>query len=325
MERKEIKRIECIRIDGSKWEIQKHIKKRRSKGIKRDNKMTTTTEGYVYMIHEREFMVQGQTVYKIGRTNNVLRRFSQYPKGSRLLFTYYVSDMFEMENILKEKLFQKFKCRRDVGIEYFEGDYEDMLNMMVSEIIKRNKLITTNVCDQATIKARDPELLVVEFINLSKDAYFRDAHKSLEMYQSYLDWCDSNTEIVPTKQISHKEFSSILKRHFMVEIKPFRLDDGVYQCAVFDCDKRLPTTTSTSTSNVVINWVTNYVIRTHDRSDYVSVSSLFDLYKGTTEDRGLNKRKFKDELYEILDKCMFRKKSNGLHEIWRGYKIKEAE
>jgi len=66
--------------------------------------MSNKKEGYIYIIHEREFMVQCKSVYKIGRTDNIIRRFSQYPKGSRLLFTYYVNDMIEIENVLKEKL-----------------------------------------------------------------------------------------------------------------------------------------------------------------------------------------------------------------------------
>ena len=53
-------------------------------------------------------------------------RFNQYPNGSILLFQMICN---KCKNIEKEilKLFkQNFKLRKDIGNEYFEGDYQKM-------------------------------------------------------------------------------------------------------------------------------------------------------------------------------------------------------
>lgn len=48
--------------------------------------------GYIYIIILREFIRSGESVVKVGRAKDVLRRLSQYPKGSRLLFCTYCDD-----------------------------------------------------------------------------------------------------------------------------------------------------------------------------------------------------------------------------------------
>jgi hypothetical protein len=84
---------------------------------------------YIYLLIEREFIKTKENIFKIGKTkqlNNI--RFSQYPKNSILLLQISCDncDIFEKNliNIFKEK----FINRKDIGNEYFQGDYIDMIN-----------------------------------------------------------------------------------------------------------------------------------------------------------------------------------------------------
>ena len=95
---------------------------------------------YIYLLIEREFIKTKENIFKIGKTkqlNNI--RFSQYPKESILLLqiSCYDCDIFEKNliNIFKEK----FINRKDIGNEYFQGDYIDMINEIYINGLKENK------------------------------------------------------------------------------------------------------------------------------------------------------------------------------------------
>ena len=81
----------------------------------------------VYIIHLREFINAGQSVYKIGRTAQPhLKRANSYPKGSDLKFQMSVINSHKVETQIIQLFEQEFIRRRDLGSEYFEGDVEDM-------------------------------------------------------------------------------------------------------------------------------------------------------------------------------------------------------
>lgn len=86
---------------------------------------------YVYLLQEREFIKTGEQIYKIGRTEKAnCRRFNQYPKGSILLFQIICNDCYYVEDKIVELFKVKFKQRKDIGKEYFEGNYKVMINEM---------------------------------------------------------------------------------------------------------------------------------------------------------------------------------------------------
>ncbi len=81
----------------------------------------------VYIIHLREFINAGQSVYKIGRTAQPhLKRANSYPKGSDLKFQMSVINSHKVETKIIKLFEQEFIRRRDLGSEYFEGDIDDM-------------------------------------------------------------------------------------------------------------------------------------------------------------------------------------------------------
>ena len=82
---------------------------------------------FIYLIREREHISLQQPVYKIGRTEQLLsRRMAGYPKDSELIVSCQSADSHKDESLLKELLHKNFKCRRDIGYEYFEGNVSRM-------------------------------------------------------------------------------------------------------------------------------------------------------------------------------------------------------
>lgn len=94
-------------------------------------------DGYIYIIHVREFINSAKAIYKVGRTADICKRTNQYPKDSRLVYTMFVADMFKIETEVI-KLFRKdFRQRVDIGREYFEGNLEDMIKVIVTVTFSR--------------------------------------------------------------------------------------------------------------------------------------------------------------------------------------------
>lgn len=84
---------------------------------------SNNTEEFIYLIQLREFIKTDESVYKIGRTKQSYeKRIKSYPKGSRLLLYHPVDDCVATETKIKQYLCKTFIQRRDLGLEYFEGD-----------------------------------------------------------------------------------------------------------------------------------------------------------------------------------------------------------
>jgi len=99
---------------------------------------------YVYLLQEREFIKTNELIYKIGRTKQEHnKRLNQYPKGSVLLFQIICFNCVNIENIIINIFKQKYKHRKDIGNEYFEGNSKDMIkeinDIVNNEIIEPNK------------------------------------------------------------------------------------------------------------------------------------------------------------------------------------------
>ena len=83
---------------------------------------------YVYLIQEREFIKTSENIFKIGKSkqeNN--KRINQYPKQSKLILQILCDNCDELEKELIISFKNKYNHRKDIGNEYFEGDFEDMI------------------------------------------------------------------------------------------------------------------------------------------------------------------------------------------------------
>ena len=96
------------------------------------------TEGqYIYLLQEREFVKTGELIYKIGRTKKEhYTRFNQYPNGSILLLHIKCDDCDCNEKDIIKLFKTKYKHRKEIGNEYFEGDSKEMIKDIFNVVIK---------------------------------------------------------------------------------------------------------------------------------------------------------------------------------------------
>lgn len=120
--------------------------------------MNNYTTGYIYLIIEREFIKTGENIYKIGKTKQEkFKRFSQYPKGSCLLYYQKVNEYSNVESEIIEKLKDKYKIQTDIGREYFKGSLIDI----ILDIIK----ITRNYVDAEGKMVDESKKYLSEYYN----------------------------------------------------------------------------------------------------------------------------------------------------------------
>lgn len=90
--------------------------------------------GYIYLIYIREYLLQGLPIYKIGLTTDLIERLRQYPKGSMYIYTCYCENISITENHIKKIFIDLFHQRRDLGIEYFEGNIHQMVSIIHTHV-----------------------------------------------------------------------------------------------------------------------------------------------------------------------------------------------
>ena len=88
------------------------------------------TNEYIYIVHERTFVLTNVNIYKIGKTKNIKNRMNNYTKGSVLLFTIPCTDSNKLEKIILNYLKQndKYIQVKDYGNEYFACDINHLIN-----------------------------------------------------------------------------------------------------------------------------------------------------------------------------------------------------
>jgi uncharacterized Zn-finger protein len=94
-----------------------------------DNTVITIKPEYIYLLQEREFKNNKQEIYKIGKTKQYnFRRFNDYPKDSLLILHILCDNCDISEKKLIELFNTKYIKRTDIGNEYFEGNYKNMIS-----------------------------------------------------------------------------------------------------------------------------------------------------------------------------------------------------
>jgi len=115
-----------------------------------NDRFTANIYGYIYLLQTRESIERDETIYKIGRTTQEsLTRFQSYPKNSKLLLHIQCIDCVTLEKYLIDLFTTQFeRCDRCVlyGKEYFNGDYNEMMETILNNInhsceLKYNKRI----------------------------------------------------------------------------------------------------------------------------------------------------------------------------------------
>jgi hypothetical protein len=103
---------------------------------------------YIYLLQEREFIKTNEKIYKVGMTQKEnFERFNQYPKGSVLLFQIICHDCKNMEVQVIKQFKEKFIQRKDIGSEYFEGNYKSMIDIIYSTVKSEEENNVTSVVE----------------------------------------------------------------------------------------------------------------------------------------------------------------------------------
>ena len=152
---------------------------------------------YIYLLQEREFIKTKEYVYKVGMTKKKNHeRFNQYPKGSVLLFQMICNNCKNMEKLVLKTYKETFKQRKDIGNEYFEGEYKDMIDIIYLTI-KNNNSVEDDIVEDAVV-----EDVVVEDENhdIEEDwklKHIRDIKSKKYQENAFKIVCDKINNIFP--------------------------------------------------------------------------------------------------------------------------------
>ena len=82
----------------------------------------------LYLLIKNEFYKNQNTIYKIGKSDNLYRRVYEYPKSSYLYILILCDDISIHEKNLIKLFKAKFKFEHSYGKEYFSGNVQNMIN-----------------------------------------------------------------------------------------------------------------------------------------------------------------------------------------------------
>jgi hypothetical protein len=100
---------------------------------------------YIYILQVREFLKTNENIYKIGKTNQKFnKRFNNYPNGSVLLFQMICNNCDILEKDIIKMFKEKYIQQKDLGNEYFKGDYNIMIDDIYTIIKNERELCNEN-------------------------------------------------------------------------------------------------------------------------------------------------------------------------------------
>ena len=85
------------------------------------------TDGFLYLLQVRESIRMNDNVFKVGKCENIVKRFKQYPKGSKLLKYIQVPNRHISEGLLLKIMGDTYEVAKSYGNEYFHGDLNEIL------------------------------------------------------------------------------------------------------------------------------------------------------------------------------------------------------
>jgi hypothetical protein len=127
----------CLKKDSSYSRIQNnnynnyniHVHIEEIKDEINEDEEDVKEQNYIYCLMEREFLKSKESIYKIGKTNNIFKRFKQYPKGSKLIAFSEVKDCNKAEKDLITLLDSKLTRAPEIGREYYNCDVKILLKL----------------------------------------------------------------------------------------------------------------------------------------------------------------------------------------------------
>jgi hypothetical protein len=228
----------------------------------------SNTSNYIYLLQEREFIKTKENIYKVGKTTkDNLTRFNQYPKGSKLLFQIIVIDCHDMERRILNKFNDSFTIRKDYGNEYFEGNYEDMIDIIFSTIKNYSKCTDDSKCNDE-IYTKWIETSNIDKIIIT-NKIFKDGYFLLKKSNIWVEFTpeESLEGLIRHNQMGELVSSSdlisyICNKFYVSDFEPYKLKYNEYliSCNGNVCDKFIFDSINFTFTPVIDGMVNNKIV-----------------------------------------------------------------
>ena len=202
---------------------------------------------FIYLIKEREFIKTKEHIYKIGKTKQEnLQRIKSYPNGSILLLYIITNDCDKKEKLIIQKFKEHFIHKKDIGNEYFMGDYNHMINIILSIISissLESSLIESSSNDSSLIESSLIESSSIESIVFfdydNKIINFDNSHiKDIEFIKNdkleYYELFENENNKIIKK--TNKSYSKILTKTKQWINK---MDESIYRIIINNIAKNM--------------------------------------------------------------------------------------
>lgn len=293
--------------------------------------------GYIYLVHEREFINTKQHIYKIGRTENAQQRMCGYPKNSRLMLSLFTVNHVDVEIQLIDIFHKKFKHCDNIGHEYFMGDFAEMMHTIVDYVNrvndfheiptltdKENILLTktqqamTKPVKEPVVKPKfiDSKRSLTEYVNINRNELSNTTVKCYEFFDNFNKWLSSQ---------GYKEFNNMqqiiqdLHQMYLADTTSYIFDTGRDLAIVFP---NLLTTEKDTTLYTFDKFVEQYIERAE--GVFFTLKQAKALYINTPFCDG-RIHALKEKLVIALNTpCLPQKNilGNNTKNVFYGYKLK---
>jgi hypothetical protein len=153
--------------------------------------------GYLYLLIRADFIEKKQYIYKIGQTTRFPphKRLWDYPYGSLFLQLFKTHSAVRFETAVKKQLMKSpsLVCRKDIGVEYFEGSLQVIIDIMVD-------LYQSFIFPEVTIQKLDQPINDEYLLKLNRIHYIvnfdLDYFEKIYQYQFY-----STDDHIPSEKI----------------------------------------------------------------------------------------------------------------------------
>ena len=170
----------------------------------------------IYLIHTREFYNNNKPIFKIGRSHTLENRIKYYPKGSKIICMINCINSVICEKELIKIFKEKFTQKLEYGIEYFEGDKNDMIieillfiHKMIKEVNESNILRR----EEDRLRLKEENKKKRDIINEQKKKKINDRNTKIKDIIKHKIKNEIQDRTCP--KCNHKfKYPSLLKIHF---------------------------------------------------------------------------------------------------------------
>ena len=192
--------------------------------------MECQTEG-IYLVKIKD-IISNINIYKIGRSHNIINRIKKYSKGSSTIVLLECCNSVQCEKDLISLFKVKFKQNKHYGLEYFEGDKYDMMDVICKEVKKYNDVekekidAIQQIKDIKEIKENneiaklkmDTQKKDEEHLSNDDNICLLDKNNDIGEIDDNINYKSLNNRTCPKCNTEFK-YTSILKKHMLTTVR----------------------------------------------------------------------------------------------------------